>query len=92
MGVVQAADGSRLPLETLAALGIVCEVVGKDLDRNRPAQARIGDSIDFAHPARAQQRHHFVRANALPRCERHVRSEQPARPRGSVEIDHFAKR
>ena len=41
------------------------------LDGDRAAQPRIRGFIDFAHPARADQRQDFVRPNACAARERH---------------------
>jgi hypothetical protein len=56
------------PAKVLAILESVCD----RLDGDRAAQPRIGGAIDLAHPARADERVDFIRAEARAVCQGHV--------------------
>jgi len=44
----------RFTLESREPLGIVCKLVGQDLDRYLPGEVRVLGTIDFAHAALAE--------------------------------------
>ena len=58
--MVQAGDGLRFALEALLHFGVVGEMRREDLDRHGAVQPRVGRLVDFAHPARADQREDLV--------------------------------
>ena len=53
--VVQPRNRLGLSLEPLLPVGVVSDVLGKDLDRDRPVEARVAGLIDFALAAGAQR-------------------------------------
>jgi hypothetical protein len=63
--MIQCGDGTRLPLEALARVGVVGEVRGQDLDRHGAIESRVARFADLAHPARADLRCQLIRADAL---------------------------
>jgi hypothetical protein len=58
--VRQRRDGSRLALETRERIGVSGERLGKNLDRDIPAELRVFRPVDFAHPARSERRKDLV--------------------------------
>jgi hypothetical protein len=49
-------------LESRFQFGLIGNVLSKNLDRNRAAEAFVAGSIHFAHSTGANWRHDFVRA------------------------------
>ena len=81
-GVFQTADGWmtiatvtdrdwRLLCEAMQAFGIGRETGWEDFDGDIAAQPRVAGAIDFTHPARAERRENFVRAQAGAGRKRH---------------------
>src|SRR2546422_732787 len=54
--MVQTGNRFRFALEALFANGIGGKLRGKNLDRDGAVQARVPRAIDFAHPARSEER------------------------------------
>jgi hypothetical protein len=64
--MIQRGDGLGFTLETLA------ELRAGNFDRNVAIQTRVSGAIDFSHPARANGRKDFVRAEFVAGREQHV--------------------
>ena len=54
MRMTQAGNGAGLSLEALPALGVVGEVLGKNLDGDEPAESRVLGFVDLSHAAPAE--------------------------------------
>ena len=52
-GMIQRGERLRFALEAREPVGIACEGVGQDLDRDIAIQLRIARAIHLAHAARA---------------------------------------
>src|SRR6185436_2459871 len=64
VGVIESADRLGLALEALAAIGIGCRFIRQDLDRDGAIEPAVLRPVDLTHPARAERRDDFVRAEA----------------------------
>ena len=62
--VLQRGNRAGLALEPRAALRIARDVERQHLDGDGPIEPRVAGRVDFAHPARAEQRDDLVRAQA----------------------------
>jgi hypothetical protein len=71
VGVIQAGNNFRLPLETLTAGRVVGEMRRKNLDGNGAVQARIQCAIDFSHSTRAQRSDDLIRTQSGAVRQRH---------------------
>src|SRR6266403_1454472 len=69
--VIQAGNGFGFALETLLANGIIRELRRQDLDGDRAVEPRVPRAENFAHSARAQRRHDFIRTKFKPGSETH---------------------
>ena len=65
--MIQRGKGLRFTLEAREPIGVVCEGIGQDLDRDVSVQLRIARAIHLAHPAFADLGGHFVRAESSAR-------------------------
>jgi len=63
--MIERRDGVRLPLETIVKLP------RGNLDRDRPAEPRVGAEIDLAHAAFADHRHDLVVTKLLAGAQGH---------------------
>jgi hypothetical protein len=70
--VVQPGGGPRLLLEALAAIGVVCELLRENLDRELAPEALVARAVHLAHASRAEGSEDLVRTELLPRRERHA--------------------
>ena len=64
--VVDRGEQPRLTLEPRALLRCREELLGKDLDRHVPAQARVVGAVDLAHPAGAERREDLIGTECRP--------------------------
>ncbi len=71
VGMVEGGGGAGLTLEARAAVGVLGEVRGQDLDGDGAVQARVARAVDLAHPARAKGREDLVGTEARSGRERH---------------------
>src|SRR5262245_33948054 len=78
VGIVQRGNRPRFLLEALPRLGIGRQRSGKHLDGDDPIEPRVAGAVDFAHTARANRRHDFVRPNPRAGLERHATRIVPA--------------
>ena len=62
VGMIQRANGAGLTLESGERGGIAAQGCWQNLDGDVATEARVTSAIDLAHPARADHRHDFVRA------------------------------
>ena len=62
--MLERGNGAGLALEPRAPLRIRRHVGRQHFDRDRPIEPRVAGLVDFAHPARAEQREDLVRAEA----------------------------
>ena len=88
VGVAQRGGRAGLLLETLEPLLVCCEIRGKDLDRDVPAQPRVPRPVNLAHPAGADGRDNLVWTESRAGGERHewrdlVKSPASRKPRAS---------
>src|SRR5580704_3137357 len=60
--MIQRRDGAGFLFETFQAFGFVGDRRREDFDGDVAAEARVARFVDFAHAARADQRHDFIRA------------------------------
>ena len=58
--MIERGEDLGLALEAGEALGVVCEQVGQDLERDVATELRVARAIDLAHAAGAEQREDFV--------------------------------
>ena len=58
--MVQARDGPRLALESLAKRGVSREVLGQNFDRDRAIESSVFGFVDFPHAARADRGQNFI--------------------------------
>jgi hypothetical protein len=65
MRMVQAGNCSCFALETLAQFSSIGEVIGKNFDGDDSVQTGVPGAVHLAHPACADGREDFVRAQAL---------------------------
>jgi hypothetical protein len=63
--VVQRSRRAGLATESGKTIGIPPHLRRQNLERHRAAQSVVGRTIDFAHPARADERDHFIRAKSI---------------------------
>ena len=63
-GMIQGADGFRLPLESGAALCVVRDALRKHLDRDRAVEAGVPGPVDLSHAACSDGGLDFIRAEA----------------------------
>ena len=66
VGIVDRREHLRLSAETCHALGVVGERLGQDFQRDVAAKLGVFRSIDLTHPASAERRDDFIRADASP--------------------------
>jgi hypothetical protein len=66
VGVVEGGDGLRLALEARAALLVLGEGGGEDLDRDGAVEAGVPAAPDLAHPAGADRRQQLASAASGP--------------------------
>jgi hypothetical protein len=66
VGMIQAGDCPRFSCKSLAQFWVTGMVIWKDLDSNDSVQTGIAGAVDLAHPASANTREDFVRAQTLP--------------------------
>ena len=64
VGVGECGDGLRLALEASKRLRVAREVIGKNLDGDVAAEARLAGAVDLAHPTRAEGGEDLVRTEA----------------------------
>jgi len=69
VGVVQRGQGPGFALEPRAAVRVGGERLRQDLDRDVAPQAGIARAVDFAHPARTDEAHDLVGAQASRRWQ-----------------------
>jgi hypothetical protein len=69
--VIQRGEHLSLAAEAREAIGIVGHGGEEDLDRHVAIQPPIATAVDFAHPARAEDGHDLVWAEARTRSQRH---------------------
>ena len=69
--VIQRGEHLSLAAEAREAIGIVGHGGEEDLDRHVAIQPPIATAVDFAHPARAEDAHDLVWAEARTRSQRH---------------------
>ncbi len=90
--MIQRRQHPRLALEAREPLWIAREVTRENLDRDLAFQRRIARAIDFAHPARAEQAVHVIRAD--PAARQHRRTDiahQLRRDRRRVAVEKRAR-
>ena len=56
----------RLAFETLAEMGIRCELRRQHFDRDSTVETGVAGAIHLAHTTRAGGREHFVRPEPIP--------------------------
>ena len=71
VGMIQAGNNPSFALETLAPLRVIGKTLRKNFNGDSAAEARVGGTIYFAHPALAQQGRDFVRPKLLANLQRH---------------------
>ena len=71
--MIERREHLRLALKSRDAIRVGGEQLGKNLDRDVAAQARVARSIHFAHAARADGGHNLVRADSRVWREGHCR-------------------
>jgi hypothetical protein len=71
VGVVEGCRSLRFLLKAAHEVGLLCEGLRQDLQRDIALQPRIARAIDLAHTTAANQRDDFVGANARTWRERH---------------------
>ena len=64
-------EKARLAMEAFTGLRVAGQRCGKRLDSNGPIETRVPGAIDLTHPARADLRRHFIRAEASASSQRH---------------------
>ena len=69
--MVQAADRARFALESIAERRVAGKLLGQDLDRHQPIQARVDSAIHFAHATRADGRIDAIRTQERARRKAH---------------------
>src|SRR5215470_17459085 len=72
VGMIQRRNCAGFALEALPGLGILREMRGENLDRNRAVQPRVARAIDLAHAACAQRRLDFIRPELGARGKPHL--------------------
>ena len=70
--MIEGRENFRLPLEPADPLMIAAEFIGKNLDGHVALQPGIASAVNLAHPAFAQQRKDFKRAQLCAGCQRHL--------------------
>ena len=70
-GWLSAATTWASRLEARQTVGVSRESVGKNLQRNITIQFRVACAVDLAHPAGAEHRDDFIRAEARSGGEGH---------------------
>ena len=65
VGMVQAGDGTRFPLESLTRFGIAGDMRGQDFDGNGAIEPGISGLVDLSHPAFADFLGDFVMGDRL---------------------------
>ena len=71
VGMIQPACGLRLELEAAHAVGVLGEGAGEDFDGDFAFQARVAGTIDFTHPACADERTNLIGSDVSSGCKRH---------------------
>jgi hypothetical protein len=74
IGMVQRGEGLGFPLEAREPVGVVCECLGQDLDRDVPVQLCVAGTIHPAHGAFTDLGGDLVRTDAGPRSQGHQRA------------------
>jgi hypothetical protein len=69
--MIQAGDCSRFSLKSLAQFQVTGMVIWEDLDGNDSVKTGIAGAVDLAHPASANTREDFVRAQTFAGDDRH---------------------
>jgi hypothetical protein len=72
--VIQRGGGPRLTVKPHQAIVIRRHFRGQNLERDLPAEPRVGGSIDFTHSARTKQRVDLIVTETLTGGETHVRA------------------
>jgi hypothetical protein len=63
--MIQISDSTCFAVEALSQSGTIGNMVGKNLDGDDSAEARIAGAINLAHPTRTNGREDFVGAQVL---------------------------
>ncbi len=69
--MIERREDLRLALEARQAIGIECERLGQDFQRDVAIEPAVARAIPLAHPARADEGSDFVRADARPDGQGH---------------------
>src|SRR5687768_13594177 len=88
--MTQRGDHFRLALETEPKLRVRPELGGQELDRHGPAEPRVSDLVDLAHPARPDRSDDLVRPQTSPGPQVHgvERGYTACPPRSQCELTH----
>ena len=70
--MVQRRDRPRFMFESAQAIRVIGHRRGENLDGDVAIETRIAGAVDFAHPARPEQRDDFVRAEPRTGSESQV--------------------
>ena len=70
--MTQRGDRARFGLKSTSKVGPVGQITRQELDGHRPIQPRIARLVHLAHPARADERQDFVRAESDASGEPHL--------------------
>ena len=71
--VVERGEGLCLALEPRKPIGVLCEMIGQNLERDLALQLRVARPIHFPHAACPERGDDFVRTEPGARGEGHVR-------------------
>ena len=71
MRMIQAGNRARVALKSLAQVRAAGKMIRQNFDSDGAVEARIASAVDLAHPARADRREDFVRAQALTGLNSH---------------------
>ena len=69
--MIELRDGAGFAIEALAELRVGREQRRENLDRDRTIEPRVAGPVDLAHTAGADEREHFVGAEADAGCQGH---------------------
>src|SRR5438552_3841031 len=69
--MVQGSEDLGFAAESCETLGVVCERLGENLQRDVAPELRVMRAIHLAHAARAKERDDFVSAESGPDSDRH---------------------
>jgi hypothetical protein len=62
--MIQRRDRPRFVFESAQTIRVICHRRGEHFDGDVAIKTRIAGAVDFAHPASAERRDDFVRAEA----------------------------